>query len=103
MISFYIRAAIIVAIIAALGYAVYDYTSTKTALVTAQHQIDLQNQALSDLKSASDAKIAAAQKALELARKQTVIKTEAARVIYETLPAVPDDSCSSALILGNTK
>lgn len=97
-------------IVAIASYFVYNYNHMKSVIkeheatiTTLNNNIAAQNAAVDLLKKETDAKLALGAKALEEAKKNTVVLAGKATTIYKSLPSVPGNDCKSALILGNTK
>ncbi len=104
----YVRiAAIAVLVVALLGAVWYvhglrskieDLEGQKTVLET---KLKSQNDAIEQLKTDSDARIAAAQAELDKAKEEAEKAKGKATIIYKTKPSTPSDYCKSALDLVN--
>lgn len=100
-----IGAAAIAAAVISGWFYVQGLRSDNARLLLENNNIGLkltdQNAAVEKLKREADEKLAAAQVALEQARRETIVARKRAQEIFRAKPSTPTDLCKSALDLIN--
>lgn len=100
-----IAALIVAGAVAGLWFYVDGLRSENEELKASKMSLEMrlkdQNDAIDNLKKEADERAAAAQLALEAARKETIAARKRAQDISRAKPSTPDDLCKSALDLIN--
>jgi predicted nucleic acid-binding Zn-ribbon protein len=97
-------ALIIAAVLSGVMYVRHlqkEVDTLTAANVVLESKIKDQNDAVDALKKDADARVAAAQVAVQAAKDETVKAKKKATIIYKQPPSTPGDNCKSALDLVN--